>query len=365
LGSSTDHLQNLAPGLNSMTPPPTCVICGGGEPTILSTATGQRAYCRDCFHGWRLQGDSYPYGETAMCPIGTDQARLDAQIRFFAPFLPAGGSVLEIGCATGELARSTRSQLPVSRYEAIELSPAAKAARVHVDRIYAEPLPSLLASGAIAGPFDIVLMSHVLEHLKSPGDEIEAIASVMTPDGALFIEVPNGSGNRRLPMDDNRSHLHFFSVTSLSQLLAAKGLDTVASRTDARLDARYADSLQIVARRFKPPGWSRSLLSDKALLGETETVVVWGAGSLADELLANYFDPARISFFIDRDPAKQGGTRLGRPVRGPDALPQAPVTILINSIDFAPSLAADISRLCPHVAHRLVPIGELIESAGP
>jgi 2-polyprenyl-3-methyl-5-hydroxy-6-metoxy-1,4-benzoquinol methylase len=347
-----------------MTAPITCPICDSRDTTSLSTAVGARAYCHGCFHGWRLQVDLYRYDQTAMCPMGTDQARLDAQIRFFSPFLPPSGSVLEIGCATGELARSTRAQLQVSRYEAIELSPAAEQARAHVDRLHDAPLLRLLAAGAIEGPFDLVLMSHVLEHLEAPWDELDAIVRVMAPEGALFLEVPNESGNRSLPIDDNRSHLHFFSVRSLSHLLAAKGLNTVATVTDARLDARYADSLRLIARRFRAPRWSPTLLSDEELVQETSPIIVWGAGSLVDEVLANFFDPERIAFFIDRDPGKQGGERLGRPVKGPDALPTAPATILINSIDFAPSIEADIRRLRPDVPHRLVPIGELIEGAG-
>jgi SAM-dependent methyltransferase len=347
-----------------MTTPITCPVCNNRETIAMSTAIGPRAYCHCCFHGWRLQIDPYRYDQTAMCPLGTDQARLDSQIQFFAPFLPPSGAVLEIGCATGELARSARAQLQISRYEAIELSPAADAARAHVDRLHEAPLPSLLAAGTIEGPFDLVLMSHVLEHLEAPWDELDAIVRVMAPEGALFLEVPNASGNRGLPIDDNRSHFHFFSVRSLSHLLAAKGLDTVATLTDARLDDRYADSLRLIARRFRPPQWSATLLSDQDLM-QAGQIIVWGAGSLADEILANFFDPERIAFFIDRDPAKQGGARLGRPVKGPESLPTTPATILINSIDFAPSIEADIRRMHPSVAHRLVPIGELIARAQP
>jgi len=104
-----------------------------------------------------------------------------------------------------------------------------------------------------------------------------------------------------------------------------------------RLDARCADSLQVIARPFQMPTWSKTFLSDhSALIGENE-IVVWGAGSLAYEILANFFDATRIAFFIDRNVAKQGSLCLGRPVRGPEALGHAPRTVLINSIDFADS----------------------------
>jgi SAM-dependent methyltransferase len=295
-----------------------------------------------------------------MCSLGTSRERLANQIRFFAPFAPAGAAVLEIGCATGELAAATRESLPIGRYEAIELSPAAETARARVDTLHTRPLRDLLADGGIRGGFDLVLMSHVIEHLEDPAAEIAAIEKVLKPEGALFLEAPNGAGNRSLPIDDNRSHLHFFGVASLTRLLAGAGLETVATATDARLDARYADSLQVVARRFRTPQWSRTLLSDRPELAETERVVVWGAGSLADELLANFFDPDKIDFFVDKNPARQGAEVLGRPVRGPDQLGRAPRTVLINSIDFADSIAEDIARLYPGVPHALIRVGDLL-----
>jgi SAM-dependent methyltransferase len=295
-----------------------------------------------------------------MCSLGTSRQRLDNQIGLFAPFAPPGAFVLEIGCATGELAAATRETLPIGRYEAIELSPAASIARTRVDTLHTRPLRDLIAEGSIRESFDLVLMSHVLEHLEDPAAEIAAIERVLKPGGALFLEVPNGAGNRNLAIDDNRSHLHFFGTTSLTRLLARAGLETVAAATDARLDARYADSLQVVARRFRAPQWSQTALSDRPELAETESVVVWGAGSLAEELLANFFDPKKIDFFVDKNPAKLGAEVLGRPVRGPDALGQAPRTVLINSIDFADSIAEDIARLYPGVPHVLIRVGDLL-----
>jgi len=184
---------------------------------------------------------------------------------------------------------------------------------------------------------------------------------VLEPGGAIFLEVPNRGGHRRLPIDDNRSHLHFFSPSSLLRLLSDAGLETVATATDVRLDARYADSLQVIATPFHAPAWSPTLLSDHpALAGETG-IVVWGAGSLADEMLANFFDPSRIAFFVDRDPDRRARPCLGRPVRAPEEVGADRRTILINSIDFAPAIAADIARLYPRSGHRLIRIGDLLE----
>jgi 2-polyprenyl-3-methyl-5-hydroxy-6-metoxy-1,4-benzoquinol methylase len=337
-----------------------CPVCGGEALQSLTAAVGERLYCQVCFHGWRPEVPVYSYSTMAMCSLGTSQERLETQIRFFAPYVPCGGDILEIGCATGELAAATQTLLNVGRYDGIELSPAGETARRRISQLYTEPLRTLQDKGAIAGRYDLILMSHVLEHIADVRGEVAAMKRQLKPGGAIFLKVPNGAGHRRLPIDDNKSHLHFFSVVSLARLLATEGLETISAATDVRLDARYADSLQVITRPFALPHWKAGFLSDHPLLAGKDQIVVWGAGSIADEVLANFFDPARIDFFIDKNPEKQGATLLGRPVKGPQALGDAPRTILLNSIDFSPAIARDITVMHPGVAHVLIPIGDLL-----
>jgi SAM-dependent methyltransferase len=339
-----------------------CPVCGGGRIQSVGAATGQIAYCQTCFHGFRAVAPEYSYQANAMCALGTSDQRLEAQCAFFAPHVVPGARVLEIGCATGELAMATQRRLNLSSYEAIELSKAGDIAGARVSRLYRRILRELLADGEVdEGAFDAVLMSHVLEHIEEINAEVEAIASVLKPGGVAFFEVPQASGNIALPLDDNVAHLHFFSLASLTRLLSNHGLDVVAVESGARLDARYADSLRVVAQRFATPRlMDLDLGAHPALAGQP--VVVWGAGSLATELLANFLSPDRIAYFVDKNPATQGTERLGRPVRAPQTLVGAePTTILINSIDFAPVIAEDIAKMMPGHRHKLVRIGDLIE----
>ena len=230
--------------------PERCVVCGGGKLEGLSTAIGVRVYCWDCFHGWRVGPSDYSYVESTMCGRGTSKARLQRQIRFFSPFAPDGASVLEIGCATGELAEAMRVQSNLERYDAVELSQNGARAAPKLDTLFTEPLTDLVAGSKIANVYDLIVMSHVLEHIEDIAKHVQAMVAVLKPSGSIFLEVPNGSGNRGLPIDDNRSHLHFFSTSSLTRLLASEGLYTTAARTDVRLDARYNDSLQVIAQPF-------------------------------------------------------------------------------------------------------------------
>ena len=337
-----------------------CPACGATDFELLQTAIGSRTYCHECFHGWRTDRPEYAYTNTAMCSLGSNPARLAAQIEFFAPYVRSGSRVLEIGCATGELAAAARAALPIGSYEAIELSPAREMARAHLDKLHTAPLPDLLSASSIEGRFDIILMSHVLEHLADPGREIAAIIEALEGSGVLFLEVPNRGGAHALAIDDNRAHLHFFCATSLTRLLARYGLETVAAATGVKLDDRYSDSLQVIATPFRAPTWSCAMLSDQPAIAAEDSIVVWGAGSLADELLANYFDPAKIDFFVDSNPARIGSRIMGREVRRPEALGAAPRTVLVNSIDFADAIVEDIARLYPSTPHRIVRIGDLL-----
>jgi trans-aconitate methyltransferase len=288
------------------------------------------------------------------------RGRYDGQIDFFAPFAPADGTFLELGCATGALASVTRERLTPKRFDGVEMSPAREIAKSHMDNIYEEPLSVLVERGELHGSYDLILMSHVLEHLDDPAAEIRAMAKALATNGRIFIEVPNQSGHPRLPIDDNRFHIHFFSPASLSRLLALEGFNVIAMRTGVRLDARCTDAMQVVAQRFSIPVWSQSMISDHPDLGGDQEIVVWAAGGTANALLANFFDLSRIAFFVDRDVAKQGGLCLGRPILSPDVIGQEPRTILINSIDFVDAIAADIERRYPHAGHKVVRIGDLL-----
>jgi len=340
--------------------PATCVICGADGVTVVVAAEGPLAFCGVCFHGWRPDFPETGYADSTMCSHDMGQARYQAQIDVIAPFAPAGATILELGCATGALAAMARASLPVARYDGIELSPAGEQARAALDSLYTRTLPELLRRGEIGRTYDLVIISHVLEHLRDPTAELRAMKAVLAPGGAIFIEVPNASGHPSLPIDDNIFHLHFFSVASISRLLAAEGLNTVSLRTGVRVDARCPDAMQVVARRFDPPAWSPTLLSDHPVFAGEDALVVWAAGGTAKALLANFFDVSRIDFFVDGNPAKQGLLCLGRPVRPPEALGNQPRTVLINSIDFVDAIAADIERLYPGVPHRVIRLGDLL-----
>ena len=77
--------------------------------------------------------------------------------------------------------------------------------------------------------FDLVTTSHVLEHVINPIMFLHAIASRLSENGKLFIEVPDASAcNRHLQLHSNNlvhgQHIHYYTRDSLEKIAARAGL---------------------------------------------------------------------------------------------------------------------------------------------
>lgn len=79
-----------------------------------------------------------------------------------------------------------------------------------------------------AGGFDLVSMFHVLEHLAEPVETLRAIARLLSPQGRLFIEVPDVAGMSSPNNTFFRAHTLYFSAHSLHLLVQAAGFELVA-----------------------------------------------------------------------------------------------------------------------------------------
>lgn len=153
------------------------------------------------------------------------------EARKIAKLLPKNGSVLEVGCAVGDLLVPLRDDQGMA-VEGIEMSPhAVKAARerhgltVHAGTVFDAPCHS--------EAFDAVVMRHVVEHFPSARLAMERAARFLRPGGYIFITTPNhDSLDRRIfgrfwyDYDVPR-HMAVFSVETLRKLLDDTGFDVV------------------------------------------------------------------------------------------------------------------------------------------
>jgi 2-polyprenyl-3-methyl-5-hydroxy-6-metoxy-1,4-benzoquinol methylase len=88
-----------------------------------------------------------------------------------------------------------------------------------------------LASGKFAQFFDLVCISHVLEHLTDPYQAMDMFTSVLKPGGLLLVDIPNEV--RMLQRGfQAKGHLSYFTKESFSQFVEVHGcFDLVEIRT--------------------------------------------------------------------------------------------------------------------------------------
>ena len=99
-----------------------------------------------------------------------------------------------------------------------------------------------LALGGFAGFFDLVCISHVLEHLTDPYEAMDVFTSVLKPGGLLLVDIPNEV--RLLQRGfQAKGHLSFFTKESFAQFVDVHGcFDLVEVRTCNREVDLFIDS---------------------------------------------------------------------------------------------------------------------------
>ena len=193
-------------------------------------------------------------GTLATVPTDPALAQLyEARARTYAQFgngviaqhalrlLPEGGSVLDLGCASGGLLALLRPRAGL--LAGLELSPTAAKAAAEVG--------DLVVQGALEDPvlpfedgsFDLVVLADVLEHLADPPAALRRAVGWCRPGGAVLLSVPNVAHwiarltlvRGRWPATDSgtfdASHLRWFTRDAVAALLADAGL------REAELDA--------------------------------------------------------------------------------------------------------------------------------
>ncbi len=169
------------------------------------------------------------------------------------------GRVLDVGCNAGELLRLFREKgWQIAGVETSDRA-AHHARQVLGAQIWCGPAETCPPDGEC---FDLITMTHVLEHIVAPRPLLQRLRSLLRPAGWLLVEVPNandwllrcwrGTYRPLCPGD----HVSFFDEGSLRGLLEAAGFEVLAVRspTHAR-DIAYPSLLSALdwARRVLRP----------------------------------------------------------------------------------------------------------------
>ncbi len=282
-----------------------------------------------------------------------------------------GLHVLEIGCYEGFLLQLLRERGAVVQ----GIEPSLRAATLGSQR-WGVPIEAGRFEDAVLpeGQFDLIVLSHVLEHLLDPRDTLERCHGLLAPGGSLFVEVPNvleprvGSAVDFFTFD----HLWNFSPAVLGALYRACGFEPgaladdfpfpafrllgsrVATTEPLRVPADTVDEVREVVRaygrdRAEFVARLRRRIDDELPHWEAERsrVAIYGAGTHTQCLLdATALGRANLVALVDGNPAKQGTELYGLPVVSPEGLDALrPDAIVISSYDFQNEMVARLEGL--------------------
>jgi 2-polyprenyl-3-methyl-5-hydroxy-6-metoxy-1,4-benzoquinol methylase len=158
-------------------------------------------------------------------------------------FVGAARRVLDVGCSTGYLGEALTARGCV--VDGVDKDPDAVAiAGTRLNSAQVVDLDTDDLAEVLAGhEYDRIIFADVLEHLMNPRAVLASAAALLAPDGEIVISIPNvAHGALRLALLQgrwdyhetgllDRTHIRFFTRTSLVALIHSAGLSVTAIRS--------------------------------------------------------------------------------------------------------------------------------------
>jgi SAM-dependent methyltransferase len=211
----------------------------------------------------------------------------------------------------------------------------------------------------VSEQFNIITLVHSLEHFPSPRETLNDLRGKLSPNGCLFIEVPNVAAN---PFDYAvADHLMHFTAETLPYLVRRAGFDVRCIATDwvakeisliaVPQHAKEADPQAPIggAHRnvMEQVNWLRRF-SRAAVESARTTASATPFGLFGTSVAAAWLWPAvsnRVEFFVEEDVNRIGRTYMGRPVISPTQTPPGAVVFLAVVPPIAAAIRARLRTL--------------------
>lgn len=178
-------------------------------------------------------------------------------------------------------------------------------------------------AGEVVPTCDVLLASHVLEHVYDMYEVMQQINEALVMDGLLIVDGPDATGialNWGMPMlDFHTKHINHFRMIDYLNLMQRWGFELVDSvrYVDVRSN-QTANCLRMYFQRINTAAISKAHIhehiSGKLIqLREIDYPVnVWGLGDITWHVLAQ--SDLDVLDYIDNDPAMVGHTYQGKPI---------------------------------------------------
>ena len=160
------------------------------------------------------------------------------------------GSLLDVGCGSGAFLK----RMQQAGWQVMGTEPDPNAAARLRDRLQVSVFSSVEEVRLRADRFDLITLSHVIEHVPDPIATLRELVGLLAPGGQLMLTTPNarslgsklfGSSWRGL---EPPRHFNIFSPKSMVETVESSGLRVDVLRTEVRL-GRGIFYLSFLAKR--------------------------------------------------------------------------------------------------------------------
>ncbi len=307
----------------------------------------------------------FMYGEQSDDPLR------DRQLGFLVEHVPPRGKTLfDIGAHNGTfMDLAARAGFAVAGIEPSD--PAREEAK---SRFGIELIPGFFNESVmeeVGGPYDVVVLNHVLEHVKNPVDVLRLAGMATAPGGMVFVEVPDMEN----PQTDNIAdfftpeHTVYFTSGTMAQAAGRAGLVLQHLERD-----RQKHAFRALLRKAGPEDdlnegvkgeydGARAIMDGyierkkrfmkemtERLKGANRKIIVYGAGMHTAQLFrSGILDGFTVEAVVDSNAQRWGSRFDGFEVQSPDILADNQATVVISSYESQESIARYLEDFFPNV----------------
>ena len=137
---------------------------------------------------------------TARMLVGTAHTPYDHELtywhreiaRLVGSYAPRGGRVADVGCGVGHILAETRRHRPDLDLVGIDFDPTClEIASQRVEGIETHVYDLNEADAPLPATADLIVVSHVLEHVHAPVDAMRVVLDALPESGKAIVAVPN------------------------------------------------------------------------------------------------------------------------------------------------------------------------------
>jgi len=211
------------------------------------------------------------------------EAHMKSVLEILKSRYPAGSKIVEVGCGKGDFLELLQAD---GSFEVVGYDGAYDGENAAIEKRFLTPADRLDA--------DLVVLRHVLEHIKRPHEFLNLLADIFG-NSDIYIEVPDYAWieNNQAFFDITYEHVNYFTPESLSQLFVSVeqrgplfgdqyqyAIGNLAESNYAEFNRNYE-----VGRNWMPLGFDAIFPNFEATIAELEAaskdsdVYVWGAAT--------------------------------------------------------------------------------------